>query len=222
MLKTFRTTALALLLGSTGAQAEEWARYKITITNITPGQTFTPQLVVTHPGRARLFTLGEPASEPLEFLAEAGSTGPFAEALDGVAWDVQTIDGLLGPGETVSTEVTGRAAGRGFVSMAAMLIPTNDTFVALNRVRLPRNGKRTYMVPAYDAGTEPNDPNCLNIPGPRSGGEDYNPEGGEGIVHIGNGFHQLPADEVEGGEVLEPETYDWRNPVAKVVVRRLN
>ena len=222
MLKTFRTTALALLLGSTGALAQESARYEITITNITPGQTFTPQLVVTHPGRTRLFTLGEPASQPREFLAEAGSTVPLTEALEGNAWDVKTIDGLLGPGESVSTRVTGRAPGQGFISMAAMLIPTNDTFVALNRVRLHRNGMRTYMVPAYDSGTEPNDQNCLNIPGPRCGGEDYNPEGGEGVVHIGNGFHQLADDEVEGGEVLGPLVYDWRNPVAKVVVRRLN
>ena len=106
MLKTFRTTALALLLGSTGALAQEDARYRVTITNITPGQTFTPQLVVTHPGRARLFTLGEPASEPLEFLAEAGSTVPFTEALDGVAWDVETIDGLLGPGDFTRGRIT--------------------------------------------------------------------------------------------------------------------
>lgn len=222
MLNTLRTTAIALLLGSTATLAQESARYEVTITNITPAQTFTPQLVVTHPGRTRLFTLGEPASESLEILAEAGSTAPLTDELAGDAWDVQTIDGLLGPGESVSTRVTGRAPGMGFVSVAAMLIPTNDTFVALNRVRLHRSGMRTYLVPAYDAGTEANDQNCLNIPGPRCGGEDFNPEGGEGFVHIGNGFHTLAEDDVEGGEVLGPETYDWRNPVAKVVVRRLN
>jgi alkaline phosphatase len=38
---------------------------------------------------------------------------------------------------------------------------------------------------------EMNDQSCQHIPGPRCGGEAVSAESGEGIVHIGNGFHDL-------------------------------
>lgn len=217
--KSFATLALALFAGSAIAQVD----YEVTITNVTPGQTFTPQLVVTHPGDVILFRLGEPASEELEILAEGGDTGPLSAAVAGVAMDVQTIGGLLGPGESSSIVVTGNP-GRGYVSVAAMLIPTNDTFVALNRMKLPRSGALQQMVPAYDAGTEYNDQNCLNIPGPVCGGEGYSPgpnDLDEGFVHIGNGMHELGADDGAGNMLLDPKTYDWRNSVARITVRRM-
>ena len=164
--KTLAALSLTLFAGSAIAQVD----YEVTITNITPGQSFTPQLVVTHPGSVILFKLGEPASPELEILAEGGDTGPLTEALGGVAMDAQTIPGLLGPGEQSSIVVNGNP-GRGYISVAAMLIPTNDTFVAMNRVKLPRSGAVQQLVPAYDAGTEYNDQNCANIPGPQCGGE---------------------------------------------------
>jgi hypothetical protein len=105
-----------------------------------------------------------------------------------------------------------------------MLIPTNDTFFALNQQRLPLRGSATYLVPAYDAGSEANDQNCANIPGPRCGGAGSSPgnnEGDEGFVHIGNGFHELGSVGENGAEVLGPLMYDWRNPVARITVRRV-
>jgi hypothetical protein len=105
-----------------------------------------------------------------------------------------------------------------------MLIPTNDTFFALDSFVLPIVGAKTRSVPAYDAGTEANDQRCATIPGPRCGGEGHSPvpdDGDEGHVHIGNGFHELGTDDGQGGEVLTPFAYDWRNPVARITVRRL-
>ena len=105
-----------------------------------------------------------------------------------------------------------------------MLIPTNDTFVALDSGVLPRRGSRTFFIQAYDAGTEENDQLCINSPGPRCGGEGVSPDpmlGDEGFVHVSNGFHDLGADDGNGNERLQPFTYDWRNPVAKVVVKRV-
>jgi hypothetical protein len=110
------------------------------------------------------------------------------------------------------------------ISAAGMLIPTNDTFFAVNGARLPLFGTVTMTVPAYDAGSEANDQNCLNIPGPRCGGAGSSPgvnPGDEGFVHIGNGFHDLPADPA-GGEILTPRVYDWRNPVALITIRRIH
>lgn len=219
-------TALTLSLAASAVNAQSNARYQVTITNITPGQSFTPQLVVTHPGDIILFRLGDPASEPLEILAEDGATGPLTEALSGVASDVQTIPGLLGPGEQRSVVVTGNP-GRDYISVAAMMIPTNDSFVAMNRVKLPTSGSFMQLVPAYDAGTEYNDQNCANIPGPQCGGagEGHSPgpnEGDEGFVHIGNGMHELGDEDSTGNIILEPKTYDWRNSVARITVRRMN
>lgn len=187
--------------------------YDVSITNLTPGQTFTPQLLVSHTADISLFEIGEPASMELEILAEGGDTGPLTDAIVNVASDVQTVAGLLAPGSTISATID--AYSDDVVSMAAMLIPTNDTFVAMNGMSLPEQGSVTYYVKAYDAGTEENDQNCRNIPGPRCGGEGYNgelAEGDEGFVHVSNGFHRL------NGNALRPNTYDWRNPVARITV----
>lgn len=219
--KSIATLALTLFAGSAIAQVD----YEVTITNITPGQSFTPQLVVTHPGNAILFKLGEPASPELEMLAESGDTGPLTDLLSGIAVDITTIPGLLGPGEQTSVVVSGNP-GNGFVSVAAMLIPTNDTFVAMNRVRLPRSGAVQQLVPAYDAGTEYNDQNCANIPGPQCGGAGEGNSPGpndtdEGFIHIGNGMHELGDEDVLGNRLIDPKTYDWRNSVARITVRRM-
>ncbi|MFT4517998.1 MAG: hypothetical protein ACI9JM_000375 [Halioglobus sp.] len=54
--------AIGLVLTRTMAAASGSTRYEVTITNITPGQTFTPQLVLTHDRGFSLFSLGEPAT----------------------------------------------------------------------------------------------------------------------------------------------------------------
>jgi hypothetical protein len=77
----------------------------------------------------------------------------------------------LEPGGSTTIEVEGQP-GLGRISLAAMLIPTNDAFLAAQNVRLPRGHEAiTIVVPAYDAGSEPNDEDCKNIPGPVCGGE---------------------------------------------------
>ncbi|TDG12665.1 hypothetical protein E2F43_13865 [Seongchinamella unica] len=224
----FHSIAAVLALGGSTAFAQgidfsgsPWvfgggsASYEVTLTNMTPGQTLTPQLLVTHAADLHLFELGQPASMELEILAEGGDTMPLADAVVNVASYVDTVPGLLPPGASVSAMVM---AGEGdTISMAAMLIPTNDTFAALDSMALPAEGSVTYYLKAYDAGTEANDQNCRNIPGPTCGGEGYNGEpaaGDEGFVHVSNGFHRLP------GNTLRPNAYDWRNPVARVIVTR--
>ena len=218
--------ALGLTLCAGVAVGQPSVQYEVTITNITAGQSFTPQLVVTHPGDVILFKLGEPASEALEILAEGGDTAPLSEALGPVAMDVQTIPGLLGPGQQSSIVVTGHP-GQGYLSVAAMMIPTNDNFMAMNRIKLPASGGVQQLVPAYDAGTEYNDQSCANIPGPQCGGEGegYSPgpnEGDEGYVYISSGIHELGSEDASGAELVRPHEYDWRNPVARVAVRRMN
>jgi hypothetical protein len=209
--------AAGLSIGSVAAAAE----WQVEVTNVTPGQTFTPLLAVAHYPPIRLFELGAPASQELSLLAEAGDTAPFTAALTGQRGigSIQTVPDLLGPGETRSFVVSGRIGQS--LSFAGMLIPTNDTFVAIDSVTLPVAGTRTLRALAYDAGSEANDQNCMHIPGPRCGGEGASPTPtpeDEGFVHVSNGFHDLGG----GTEVLTPAHYDWNNPVAIVKIRRVH
>ena len=60
--KTLGLTAAALLAANMEA-AQQGAQYEVTITNLTLGQSFTPQMVLTYRGEASIFELGEPANE---------------------------------------------------------------------------------------------------------------------------------------------------------------
>lgn len=213
-LRHLTTTVAALaLLTATAAQADEGREYSVTITNLTKGQTFTPILAATHTSDIAYFELGQPAIAPLAEVAESGSTASLQGVLDSVpeyVFDTDNSGGLLGPGDSVTLSLNARGRYR-LLSFAGMLIPTNDNFVALNSVRLPARSA-TYYALAYDAGSEENDELCASIPGPPCFGEGNSVADGEGFIFIGNGIHGL-------GD-LPPETYDWRNPVAKVVVTR--
>ena len=188
--------------------------YEVTITNITRGAFFTPILVASHRSGVSLFTLGQPASDELAILAEGGDVEPLAQTLraNPRVSDVADSGGLLMPGQSVTVRVAARAADR--ISLAAMILPTNDGFIALNGMEVPRFGSLTVRVPGYDAGSEPNDELCASIPGPQCGGEGASPDsGGEGFVHVHAGIHGI-AD-------LKPELYDWRNPMASVTIARV-
>ncbi len=225
-----RTAALAGLLAlavSTPAlQAEgrhhrKRAVYEVTITNLTRAQRFTPRLIVAHRSGVHLFELGQPASAELKELAETGDTGPFETALamtSGVH-GVAIGGGLLGPGETQTVRVEGHRNDR--VSLAGMLIPTNDAFVAINGAGPFGRWARSAFALAYDAGTEVNDELCASIPGPDfaecGGPGDGGAPGGddeEGFVRIHEGMH--------GVGDFDEASRDWRNPVAKVSIRRVH
>jgi hypothetical protein len=198
-----------------GAAHANGARYEVTITNLTRGTLLTPVLVVSHAPGLHLFAEGEAASEELAQLAEGGATQPLQDALtaSGKVHDA-TTSGPIPAGESVTVEL-GASHNARFLSVASMMLPTNDGFIALNGVRVAGRGKtRVFYSPGYDAGSELNDEACVNIPGPHCGGEGYNPAGGEGYVHIHAGLHGI-------GDVLASD-HDWRNPVAKITVKRVS
>ena len=208
---------IAMVMGSSAAFADHKKGdryYDVTITNITSGQTFTPLLVATHKRSISFFEAGQPAIDELATIAESGDIGPMTALLDSVpdlVYATENSEGLLGPGQSVTVRIaTTRKFDR--VSVAGMLIPTNDTFVALNSACLPYYSE-SHSVPAYDAGSEYNDELCANIPGPVCGGAGPSEEDGEGFVHISSGIHGI-------GD-LEPSAYDWRNPVARISIKRV-
>jgi hypothetical protein len=209
--------AVAMMSASADEPGQDGGRnFEVTITNLTPGISFTPLLVATHSQRITMFRPGQPASDALAVLAEGGNTEPLQTLLtqSGEALDAVATTGLLMPGASVKVRV--KARGRfDKLSIAGMLLPTNDGFVGLNSQDLPWDrAPYTVILLGYDAGSELNDERCANIPGPHCGGVGASPGvGGEGFVHVHNGIH--------GFADLRPSTYDWRNPVAQVTIRRL-
>lgn len=191
--------------------------YKITITNITSGQSFTPVLAITHTRGKPVFSLGEPASDELAAIAEGGDTSGLEMKImsSGMGFDAASGTGLIGPGQSESVMVKAKGRYR-FVSVAAMLLPTNDGFFAVNGMKLPRGKHKVEMVlsPAYDAGSETNDELCASIPGPMCGGEPFSEGDAEGYVHIHPG--------IRGVGDLDASMYDWKNPVAKITIQRMN
>lgn len=206
----------ALLVSAAVSADDDDRMFEVTITNITSHEVFTPIMVASLNRDTRLFNVGDPASSELEQLAESGNTGPLSAALlAGGAADVVTADGVLPPGGSMTLHVSGDRK-HNTVSVASMLVPSNDAFFAVNAVRVPKYGRSISVYsPAYDAGTEANDELCVSIPGPPSAcaGEGFNPTGGEGYVSIHPGIHGV-------GDLAEA-VYDWRNPVAKITVREL-
>ena len=129
---------------------------------------------------------------------------------------VLTADGnpLINPGESVTVYISG-SKDFNRLSLAGMLLPTNDTFVAVNSMPLS-NKASSGLALAYDAGSEMNDELCANIPGPQCGGAGvpFSPGLAEGFVHISRG--------ISGEGDLAVSAYDWRNPVAHVSVSRMD
>jgi len=221
------TLTLAATLTTQNVSAEGLATYEVTVTNATNNVTFTPIIGVTHTSASSLFEVGEPASVALEELAEGGSPALLEANFDAIRNTVVEIATAAGsPADGPFTEAGQTATfrirahqGADRLSMAAMLLPTNDSFMALNAVHLPSRGSATYAAIGYDAGTELNDQLCSHIPGPQCDGtpdgEGTNPARNDrgDFVHVSSGVHDF-------GD-LAAYKYDWRNPVAIVTVTRI-
>jgi hypothetical protein len=214
MIRTLTLSLFGLLLSVT-AFADGGARdYEVTITNITQAQIFAPVAVATHNSHFSLFTPGAAALPELATLAESGNPGPLLELLDGMpgyVLDTNHSGGVLHPGDSVTVMISG-SNHYDRLSLVSMLVSSNDAFAGLSSMALPKRWSAT-MVSAFDAGSELNDEDCANIPGPPCGDMDDSGEAGEGYVYIGNG--------ISGNGDLDSMVYDWNNAVARVVVRRV-
>lgn len=206
----------ASVLATTNSWADDIEMYKITITNLTPGQPFAPALATSHRSGMSFFEAGQAPSDELAMLAEAGNGKPMATKLltmPGVS-DAQVSAMGTPPGKSTTIMVSAKH-GTDHVSVGAMLGATNDAFLAITDVMLPRGHQAaTYMADAYDAGSETNDELCATVPGCGGGAAGYSPnDKGEGFVHIHNGIHGIGN--------LSAAKMDWRNPVAEIVIERV-
>ncbi len=223
-------TALSLSLGlSTAAWAAD-REIEVEITNLTNATYFTPLLVAAHGPNLHLFEVATSASAALQAMAEGGD---LAGLIDDVVaangrYVADPAGGLLAPGgsATATLEIDARTR---YLSTTAMLLPTNDGFVGLDGMVIPRQaGVYTVYLNGYDAGTEANDelitgggmPGVPGIPADPSGGAGT---GGTGVagpdhnptVHIHRGVVG-DLDPQSGASDLDAGVHRWENPVARL------
>ena len=213
---------LSLGLAPAGANAQ---RYSVTVTNLSAGLSFTAIVAATHKPGVHIFTLGQPASVPLEEVAEGGLIADLEAMLrsDKRVYEVTDNDDgtgptpFLEPGQSATINIDAHG-NYDYLTIVSMLLPTNDGFLALNGVPLPHPGEAaagskgatvTYYSPGYDAGTELDDELCADIPGPLCGGAGFNPSraGAPNFVFVHAGIHGI-------GDIPNYSIYDLRNPVA--------
>ena len=210
------------------------ASYKVEIQNLTQGIYFTPLLVAAHNTELALFQAGMPASSSLQKVAEGGDiSGYVSEFTTSGAMVVQNpAAGLLGPGAKVMVDLGKLDEQHRHLSITGMILPSNDGFVALNKMPLPSMpGTYTYMVNAYDAGTEANDeirgggaPGVPGMPVPPpleskvgTGGTGIVGASIEGFVHIHRGA--LGDTTMTGGTSdINAASQRWLNPVGRITV----
>ncbi len=215
-------------LGTPHAMVE--ANYKITIENLTNGQPFSPPVVATHSSGFSMFTVGSAANNALAAIAQDGNPAPMVQAATGSAAVTDVSAGIpMGTqtkqvGPFARTQSFGLTASPGDVlSLATMLICTNDGFLGLDSVALPTSGSATFDLIGYDAGREQNtqlsddivQPCSLlgptALPGDPDGNDNSNVESDVIRLHPG----------IQSTGELTPANHGWTNPVARVTVERL-
>ncbi|WP_089880550.1 spondin domain-containing protein [Halogeometricum limi] len=211
-------------------------RYRVTVTNLTDYQPFTPPAVVAHRPSVELFAVGDAANDAIRQVAENGNLGPLAElaestnAVRGVAVGEGPLVPRTDPGETglpyfAELHLDADASAR-YLSFVSMLVATNDGFAGLDTVPLPRatNESRTYYAASYDAGTERNTEMFADMVPPAQSLTGENREGidgtGQSNPDIAEDGVVTPHPGITGiGDV--PEAFDWDDPVAIIQVERV-
>ncbi|MCH9638439.1 MAG: spondin domain-containing protein [Betaproteobacteria bacterium] len=204
------------------------ADYRVEITNLTYQISFTPRIVIAHVP-VSFFSAGDDLNDSeggllngqvnnaLKEIAESGSIDPMIGILEqeeiAPLVSFASGDGLLAGGQKQTIDLMG-VEGLSKISLFAMMLPTNDGFIALNNKDLPETGSVSYHINGYDAGTETNTEDCADIPGPLCGGTGLSPnDTGERFVHIHRGIRGL-------GSEINAAVYDWKNPVAIVTITK--
>ena len=200
--------------------------FKVTLTNLTTGvpaqggQIFSPPILVTHGHGFAIGASGEAASAELTTLAETGNNGPLAELAGGsdsvgsvVAFPAPP-DGVVLPGGSVSAMVSA-SSSMGYLSLATMLVETNDGIVLGNSLPLfDEDGNPlsfTMDLISYDAGTEDNNELATHVPGPPFSGMERAPtEGGVIAPHLGI-----------AGTADVGAAFGWTEPTATVTVEAM-
>ncbi len=145
--------------------------YQVTITNGTAAQPLSPVAVMLTDD-SRFWSVGEAASDALALLAEAGDNSAIIETDNVLGAESGTAP--LAPGETETLTVSVDDEPAVWLTVATMLVNTNDGFTGITGYALEDlevDQTVSFWVNVYDAGTETNSEAAGTIPGPADGGE---------------------------------------------------
>ncbi|MDQ2044126.1 spondin domain-containing protein [Pseudoalteromonas sp. 20-92] len=226
------TLTIAILLAA-ASQSTMAAELELKITNLTQGMHFTPVLITAHNTEDKLFQVTTEASSALQAMAEGGDISGLIAQANAAGSDIAAnpAAGLLAPSTSAMTTLT-TSDGNNYLSVTAMLLPTNDAFAGLNSWKIPTEpGTYSVNLNAYDAGTEQNNELIVEgsgapgIPGMPAAPGGNAGTGGTGLisndtntlVHIHPG--NLGDDDLTAGSSDVSNTvHRWLNPVAKLTV----
>ena len=213
-------------------------RIVATNTSADGGTFLTPFWFAVDDGSFDLYDRGVAASAGLEALAEDGNFAPInaevaALDADAITGAVFGAGGPLATGETASAQISVDGAATGYISLAAMLLPSNDAFVGTGQsIRLFNDdgdflGARDITFEGsdvLDAGTEVNteeDAAFLNQTAPDTGIDE------NGVVTLHEGFLPFGTGNILGGTsaagvVIDPVAADFTRPGAQIAEIHIN
>lgn len=209
-------------------------KYEVTIENMAEGQPLSPPVAATHRKTASLFQVGSLASAEVEAIAENGDASGAAALLSslGQTSAVVSVGVPLTPAGTavgdftdsVTFEIWARPGDR--LSLATMLICSNDGITGLDRGQLPYHGSTTTYLNAYDAGTEDNTELSADIVDPCSalGPHPLNddPNGNENDAVDSNPHMAIAHHPGVAGDGDLTSAHSWDGAVAKVTITRIS
>jgi len=200
------------------------ATFQVEVTNITSAQVLTPLGVVLHRSGYTAWDAGQSVTLGLENLAESGNPAPFVdEAAFNTNVDmIEMGSAPFGAGTTQTVNITTTYSSDLELTVASMLANTNDAFTGVTNWKvgdLNVGQSKTVEPHVYDAGTEDNVETAATMPGPKAGGEGYNPARPSvtSVVTIHPGA-VTQGDGLTTSALTEEDR--WLGPAAKIVVTR--
>ena len=192
--------------------------YEISVINLTNAQPMSPVAVVLH-DEGDLWQIGEMATNALEVMAESGDNSDLI-AQDFVAASASGA-GILMPGanETISVTIENMMPMK--MSVATMLVNTNDAFTGFNGMAitdLAVGESISLTTGSYDAGTEKNSELMASIPGPAGGGEGYN-EMRDDVDFVAMHPGVVTSDDGLTGSALT-QAHRFDNPTLRISITR--
>ena len=199
--------------------------FEITLTNLTTGdpgvggQILSPPIFAAHPAGFKIAEVGQPASPALVALAENGDTSGLAAIAAAGGANVAMAEGVVPPGGSVTVTVTADMVNSS-LSVASMLVSTNDAFIRAGDVALfDEDGapvSATLELRSYDAGSEENTEMASDIPGPLGLDAAVDPEGSNERVPTEGGV--ITAHEGIQGVGDVGEAFAWEEPTATLMI----
>ena len=192
--------------------------FTVQVTNLTNAQPLSPIAAIAH-SEGMLWQIGEPASAALELMAEGGDNSELL-ATD-FAMASSSAESPLPPGEQVTLKLSTEQLDSLKISLATMLVNTNDAFTGHNAIdvsSLAVNESLSRTSFAYDAGTEANSEAQGTIPGPADSGEGYN-EMRDDINRVAMHPGVVSQDDGLTNSVLTSQ-HKFDNPVARITITR--